>query len=185
MCLPYLGPQTLPYWSSVGCLKVPWYQFVFAQGPQSKCFVHSQSDVRVWSVEWNVRNLLYCTVSSPLFRSTFVSTAFKRLLKGKIRFILCEHHFGERPVTKPIQPRSLIFQQHQSHSYLDLDIALSDWGVSSWTTKHLCKTIQPVLLRAPEVMTGAPWGRAVDLWNFGCLVTDDLWAVHVQRQYWG
>ncbi|TVY36532.1 Serine/threonine-protein kinase [Lachnellula occidentalis] len=59
---------------------------------------------------------------------------------------------------------------------LTLDIALSDWGVSSWTTNHLCETIQPILLRAPEVMIGAPWGPAVDFWNLGCLVTEMIYG---------
>ena len=30
--------------------------------------------------------------------------------------------------------------------------------------------IQPVALRSPEVLIGAPWDTKADIWNFGCLV---------------
>ena len=63
-----------------------------------------------------------------------------------------------------------------------LDIALSDWGVASWTTKHLTEMIQPVLLRAPEVLLEAPWGPAVDIWNLGAPIPEFLYA---QRMFSG
>lgn len=31
-------------------------------------------------------------------------------------------------------------------------------------------TIQPVALRAPEVILGCEWGPSADVWNLGCLV---------------
>lgn len=36
------------------------------------------------------------------------------------------------------------------------DIVLGNWGVSSWATQHLTERIQPVVLRAPEVLIEAP-----------------------------
>ena len=30
--------------------------------------------------------------------------------------------------------------------------------------------VQPVQLRAPEVMLFYPWGAAIDIWSVGCLV---------------
>jgi serine/threonine-protein kinase SRPK3 len=50
-----------------------------------------------------------------------------------------------------------------------LEIALGDWGVSSWATQHLTERIQPVALRAPEVQIEAPWDKTVDWWNLGAL----------------
>ncbi|OBT85194.1 hypothetical protein VE02_05680 [Pseudogymnoascus sp. 03VT05] len=43
------------------------------------------------------------------------------------------------------------------------DIVLGDWGVASWADNHLTEIIQPVALRAPEVLIGAPWDASADL----------------------
>ncbi|KAK8059108.1 hypothetical protein PG996_009038 [Apiospora saccharicola] len=61
----------------------------------------------------------------------------------------------------------------------ELDIVLGDWGVSSWTEKHLCEVIQPVALRAPEVLLGAGWGPAADIWNVGAIVLEMYRAVRM------
>jgi serine/threonine-protein kinase SRPK3 len=53
-----------------------------------------------------------------------------------------------------------------------VDIVLGGWGVASWTDAHLTDLIQPVLLRAPEVLIGTPWGPSVDLWNFGAMILE-------------
>jgi serine/threonine-protein kinase SRPK3 len=44
--------------------------------------------------------------------------------------------------------------------------------VANWTNTHLTELIQPVLLRAPEVLIGAPWGPTVDLWNSGAMILE-------------
>lgn len=54
-----------------------------------------------------------------------------------------------------------------SHALYGANKALS----ASWTTQHLSDYIQPPILRAPEVMLGAPWGPPVDIWSLGCLVS--------------
>ncbi|TVY51582.1 Serine/threonine-protein kinase SRPK [Lachnellula cervina] len=59
---------------------------------------------------------------------------------------------------------------------MTVDIALSDWGVASWTSKHLTELIQPVLLRSPEVMIEAPWGPSTDIWNLGALVPELIYG---------
>lgn len=61
----------------------------------------------------------------------------------------------------------------------ELDIALGDWGVSSWATKHLTENIQPVALRAPEVLLRAPWDAKVDWWNLGAVVFEVYHAVRL------
>ncbi|KAE8154411.1 kinase-like domain-containing protein [Aspergillus avenaceus] len=61
----------------------------------------------------------------------------------------------------------------------DLDVALCDWGSASWTNKHLTEVIQPVLLRAPEVIIKAPWDTPVDIWNLGAVLLEALDAVRM------
>ncbi|TVY54735.1 Serine/threonine-protein kinase SRPK [Lachnellula suecica] len=63
----------------------------------------------------------------------------------------------------------------EGFNIMTLDIALSDWGVASWTNNHLTDLIQPVLLRSPEVMLEAPWGPSTDIWNLGALVPEFIY----------
>ena len=53
-------------------------------------------------------------------------------------------------------------------------------GVSaSWVDKHPTELIQPVLLRAPEVILGSPWGPPADVWNLGAVLLEVLDAVRM------
>lgn len=61
----------------------------------------------------------------------------------------------------------------------EFDIALGDWGVSSWATQHLTERIQPVALRAPEVLIEAPWDKTTDWWNLGALLLELHCAVRM------
>ncbi|KAI2101906.1 hypothetical protein LOZ34_005632 [Ophidiomyces ophidiicola] len=61
----------------------------------------------------------------------------------------------------------------------EFKIALGDWGVASWTNSHLTELIQPVALRAPEVLINAPWGPTTDLWNLGAVVLEVFRAVRM------
>lgn len=55
---------------------------------------------------------------------------------------------------------------------MNFDVCLGDWGVSSWTTKHLCEVIQPVALRSSEVLIGASWDWTTDWWNLGPVILE-------------
>ncbi|KAJ0119650.1 serine/threonine protein kinase [Diaporthe amygdali] len=81
----------------------------------------------------------------------------------------------------PIQARPLRAYYFGSDltRFNELDIALGDWGVSSWATKHLTENIQPVALRAPEVLIRAPWDTKVDWWNLGAVVFEVYRAVRL------
>ncbi|KAK4170778.1 serine-threonineeeee protein kinase [Triangularia setosa] len=68
--------------------------------------------------------------------------------------------------------RQFYFNEEDSKNFDQFDIALGDWGVSSWATKHLTENIQPVALRAPEVLIKAPWDATVDWWNVGALLLE-------------
>ncbi|KAK6825850.1 kinase-like domain-containing protein [Apiospora arundinis] len=59
------------------------------------------------------------------------------------------------------------------------DFVLGDWDVSSWAEKHLTELIQSVALRAPEVLIGAPWGPAADIWNLGAAVLEMFRALRM------
>jgi serine/threonine-protein kinase SRPK3 len=61
----------------------------------------------------------------------------------------------------------------------DLSVTLGDWGVSSWTTKHLTENIQPVALRAPEVLIRVPWDAKADFWNLGAVLYEVYRAIRL------
>ncbi|KAI0406774.1 kinase-like domain-containing protein [Xylaria palmicola] len=59
------------------------------------------------------------------------------------------------------------------------EVALADWGVSSWTDEHLTENIQPIALRSPEVLIKAPWGVETDFWNLGAVLLEVFRAVRM------
>lgn len=62
---------------------------------------------------------------------------------------------------------------------INFNLALGDFGVSSWTTNHLTELIQPTTLRAPEVLIGAPWDWTTDWWNLGAVILEVFRAVQM------
>lgn len=50
---------------------------------------------------------------------------------------------------------------------------------SEFSEVHLTEIIQPRLLRAPEVLLQAPWGKGVDIWNLGALLPELLDTVQM------
>ncbi|KAJ5710049.1 hypothetical protein N7493_009641 [Penicillium malachiteum] len=62
---------------------------------------------------------------------------------------------------------------------MTLNVALCDWGTASWVDNHLTEVIQPILLRAPEVILEAPWGPPADIWNLGVVLIEVLDAVRL------
>ncbi|KAG6102907.1 hypothetical protein E4U14_006535 [Claviceps sp. LM454 group G7] len=61
-------------------------------------------------------------------------------------------------------------------------VRIIDFGVASWREKHLSDLIQPLALRAPEVVLGAPWDTGVDIWSLGCLVVEFVHGYVMFRQ---
>ncbi|KAL1856846.1 hypothetical protein Daus18300_010609 [Diaporthe australafricana] len=80
--------------------------------------------------------------------------------------------------TRPL--RSYYFEaDHTQFNMNELNIALGDWGVSSWVNKHLTENIQPVALRAPEVLIKAPWDTKADVWNLGAVLFEVYRAIRL------
>ncbi|EFW14742.1 conserved hypothetical protein [Coccidioides posadasii str. Silveira] len=82
------------------------------------------------------------------------------------------------PCTIRSQPLKWDYFQ-KGANFMEFNIALGDWGVASWVHSHLSELIQPVALRAPEVLIKAPWGPATDLWNLGAVVLEVFRAVRM------
>ncbi|KAF8891451.1 kinase-like domain-containing protein [Gymnopilus junonius] len=51
---------------------------------------------------------------------------------------------------------------------------LCDFGEARTGKESYTELIQPAAYRAPEVFLHLPWGPAVDIWNFGCMMWDFL-----------
>ncbi|KAJ5951879.1 uncharacterized protein N7479_010292 [Penicillium vulpinum] len=75
--------------------------------------------------------------------------------------------------------RLYYFNKTDSTRVAEFDIALGDWGVSSWVDRHLSETIQPVALQYPEVLIEAPWNASTDGWNLGYVVLEVFRAVRM------
>ncbi len=82
----------------------------------------------------------------------------------------------------PVPSRPLgnfYFTEADLKNITEFDIALGDWGASSWATRHLTERTQPATLRSPEVLLQAPWDAKIDLWNLGALLLELYRAVRM------
>jgi serine/threonine-protein kinase SRPK3 len=71
------------------------------------------------------------------------------------------------------------FVEADSRRADEFDVALGDWGVSSWKDKHLTESIQPIALRSPEVLLKASWDETTDWWNLGAVVLELFRAIRM------
>jgi serine/threonine-protein kinase SRPK3 len=54
--------------------------------------------------------------------------------------------------------------------------------LANWVSKHTVDVIEPIALRAPEVILGAKWGPSAEIWGLGCVVSQFtllVWAAIV------
>ncbi len=58
--------------------------------------------------------------------------------------------------------------------YTDCGVKIVDLGNACWTYKHFTEDIQTRQYRCPEVLLGAPYGCAADMWSFACVVFELL-----------
>eukprot|EP00397_Hematodinium_sp_SG-2012_P007053 GEMP01007094.1.p1 GENE.GEMP01007094.1~~GEMP01007094.1.p1 ORF type:complete len:881 (+),score=124.17 GEMP01007094.1:43-2685(+) len=66
-------------------------------------------------------------------------------------------------------------------SYSRVEVKVIDFGSSCFVDDNLSTYCQSRSYRAPEVMLGLPYGQAVDLWSFGCILAE-LWTGYVLFQ---
>ncbi|KAG8784067.1 hypothetical protein FRC12_018996 [Ceratobasidium sp. 428] len=69
------------------------------------------------------------------------------------------------------------------------EVAIADLGHAQWSHSHSGDDIQPIRLRAPEVVLGHPWDQAVDIWSIGCLTIElltgsPLFETHPYTKEW-
>ncbi|EFR04896.1 CMGC protein kinase [Nannizzia gypsea CBS 118893] len=86
---------------------------------------------------------------------------------------------GQYSVVPSTPLRRYYFNEAESRRITEFDIALGDWGVSSWADRHLSNVIQPVALRSPEVLIQAPWDASADFWNLGAAILEIFQAVRM------
>mmetsp|Transcript_71789 Transcript_71789/g.134247 ORF Transcript_71789/g.134247 Transcript_71789/m.134247 type:complete len:653 (-) Transcript_71789:21-1979(-) len=66
-------------------------------------------------------------------------------------------------------------------SYSKCQVKVIDFGSSCYVDDHLSSYVQSRSYRAPEVMLGLPYTEKVDLWSFGCILSE-LWTGYVLFQ---
>ncbi|KAG8744062.1 hypothetical protein FRC10_010847 [Ceratobasidium sp. 414] len=64
------------------------------------------------------------------------------------------------------QPMPLALASFDPHK---ADAVIADFGYSHWVHHHFREDVQPLALRAPEVVLGHSWNQSVDIWGVGCL----------------
>ncbi|KZT25370.1 kinase-like protein [Neolentinus lepideus HHB14362 ss-1] len=76
--------------------------------------------------------------------------------------------------TKPVLSQTVALSATQILTPGKLRITLADFGVAARADGFHVPIIQPVALRAPEVILGCGWGTSADIWNLGCMVFEFL-----------
>ncbi|KAI8953812.1 kinase-like protein [Xylaria longipes] len=92
----------------------------------------------------------------------------------------CQHHAPSKvfspfypphdPPTDYYMKSEQVISGEEELETADVSIRLADFGTTSWVDEHLTEWIQPQMLRAPEVILGAPWDHKVDIWNLGLII---------------
>ena len=70
-------------------------------------------------------------------------------------------------VHSDIKPENILMKQKGK-----VGIKLVDFGTSMFLHEANFSYIQSRFYRAPEVILGAKYGTAIDMWSFGCLVAE-------------
>jgi serine/threonine-protein kinase SRPK3 len=82
----------------------------------------------------------------------------------------------EQPSPRKITEQTIIFETSDLPGPLRRWIGeasrpvICDFGEARTGKDSYTGLIQPAVYRAPEAFLHLPWGRPVDIWNFGCMV---------------
>jgi serine/threonine-protein kinase SRPK3 len=60
--------------------------------------------------------------------------------------------------------------QYETWSPSDYHVKIVDLGNACWVDRHFTSDIQTRQYRSPEVILGAPYDTAADMWSLGCMV---------------
>lgn len=140
-------------------------------------FAHAHNVIHIGNVLVNVAITMHLTPCSfPYLKPGNIFVKFRdssRIESGYLAIdpILKRNRAEERYSAIPSRPlRGLYFTKKESKHADEFGIALRDWRVSIWKTQHLTEKIQPVALRSPEALIGAPWNNVTGLCNLGAVV---------------
>ncbi|KAH9948887.1 kinase-like domain-containing protein [Amylocystis lapponica] len=76
--------------------------------------------------------------------------------------------------TVTVKSQSLPIPSNEVVHPLQYSIKLADFGSAQFLDKRRTDKLQPVRLRAPEVVLGLPWDEKIDIWSVGCIAFEWL-----------
>jgi len=79
---------------------------------------------------------------------------------------------SQEPVVS--RPIATITPDEAKYPGTNIQVKLTDFGTAAFNNGTHADMIQPVALRAPEVIIGCEWDQRADIWNLGCLVFELL-----------
>ncbi|KAH6909270.1 CMGC/SRPK protein kinase [Coprinopsis sp. MPI-PUGE-AT-0042] len=74
-------------------------------------------------------------------------------------------------VVEAIRSQPLPLPPLERRNPLTWAFKLTDFGSAQWIGRPSARTVQPIRLRAPEVILGRDWNEKIDIWSLGCLVS--------------
>ena len=89
-----------------------------------------------------------------------------RNIAEKLVNIMAELHASEI-IHCDLKPENILFTDSSKSS-----IKLIDFGSSCFNSEQMYTYIQSRFYRAPEILLGAPYSMAIDMWSLGCLLAE-------------
>mmetsp|Transcript_41228 Transcript_41228/g.68595 ORF Transcript_41228/g.68595 Transcript_41228/m.68595 type:complete len:426 (-) Transcript_41228:164-1441(-) len=88
------------------------------------------------------------------------------------------HLHGLRLTHTDLKLENILFVQpfkHHTDPPHSNDVALIDFGGSTWEEDHSSSTVCTRQYRPPEVTLGTGWSHPIDIWSMGCILAE-LWT---------
>ncbi|GBE89810.1 hypothetical protein SCP_1701350 [Sparassis crispa] len=137
-----------------------------------------------------------CRVVHTDIKPNNILLSFEQSLRDELINI----HLESRPPKKypvrridGVDVETIVSQPLPVPGYLTLHVPqytfqLSDFGSAQFLHQKRTNRMQPLQLRAPEIILGLPWDAKVDIWSFGCvtfetLVSRKLFSIPVDLQW--
>ena len=94
----------------------------------------------------------------------------RRIMGETVEAVKSQH------LSLPLQPENISIDDMLSWNF-----KLSDFGSAQWVGRRSASIVQPIRLRAPEVVLGRNWDEKIDIWSVGCLVGPCLKFVPIEH----